>query len=371
MIVLGSSLGQHFADNPKYLFLYLEEHNPNFEYYWITKNKSLYLKINSDRFLYLYSFKGLWILLRAKYLVLSHQINDVFPPLHGGKKIIQLWHGTPLKRLGHDRDALLNSRTKNLLKKVFYTFFPHLYYMKADYIIVAADNQKKIFSSAFRRPENKIFVLGQPRNDILFKKEKISAVYTDKMDFLHNLSSYDKVISWLPTHRHGSSKNIINLLFGYSFNPEEVNRQLKANNSILIIKPHFIEMNVLKDRLKSFSHIHIYDEADPYPLLAFTDILVTDYSSIFFDFSMTKKPIILAPFDYDEYLNNFKDFYYDYNSLLKDYPKVYNWKELMNAIFDEKRMIETQNFLAEFNKFEEGSCKRVKEFLENLVANSL
>ncbi|WP_148206541.1 CDP-glycerol glycerophosphotransferase family protein [Geobacillus thermodenitrificans] len=371
LIVLGSSLGQHFADNPKYLFLYLEKHSPAFEYYWITKNKNLYLKMKSERFLYLYSWKGLWILLRAKYLVLSHQVNDIFPPLHGGKKIIQLWHGTPLKRLGHDRDALLNSKTKNFLKKIFYAVFPHLYYMRADYIIVAADNQKKIFSSAFKLPEKKIFVLGQPRNDILFQKEKISSVYTDKTDFLHTLSSYNKVISWLPTHRHGSNKNIMNLLFDYSFNPKEINRQLKENNSILIIKPHFIELNVLKDKLENFSHIYIYDEADPYPLLSFTDILVTDYSSIVFDFSMTKKPIILAPFDYDEYLNNFKDFYYNYDILLKDYPKVYDWKELMNLIFCEKKIIEGRNFLAEFNQFEGNSCERVVKFLENLVTGSL
>lgn len=371
LIVLGSSLGQHFADNPKYLFLYLEKHSPAFEYYWITKNKNLYLKMKSERFLYLYSWKGLWILLRAKYLVLSHQVNDIFPPLHGGKKIIQLWHGTPLKKIGYDSDDTFNSKTKVILKRVFYTIFPHLYYMKADYVIVAADNQKRIFKSAFRIPEERIVVLGQPRNDILFQKDEISSAHTDKMDFLQTLSSYDKVISWLPTHRHGSNKNILNLLFDYDFNSEKVNQLLKENNSILIIKPHFIEMNLLKNVMGGFSNIYIYDEADPYPLLSFTDVLVTDYSSIFFDFSMTKKPIVFAPFDYQEYLNNFAGFYYNYDELLKDYPKAHNWEELMNVIFYEKKLTTGQNFLKEFNSFEGDSCKRVVEFLENLIANAL
>lgn len=366
IFILGSSLGQHFADNPKYIYMYLERTEPSFDYYWITKNKELYEEKKTKNFLYLYSFRGVYYLLRAKYLVISHQVNDLLPPLHGGKVIIQLWHGTPLKKLGYDRDQSLNNKRKNVLKKIYYTFFGYLYYMKADYVVVSAQNQKKVFSSAFGIRQEKVLVLGQPRNDILLNKQLVDHTYTNKINFLLKLSNYDSVVSWLPTHRHGMDRNIINLIDNYGFDGKKINEELVKSNSILIVKPHFLELEVLKDKLKHFSNIYIYTEADPYPLLAFTDILVTDYSSIFFDFSLTNKPIIFAPFDYNEYVNQFKDFYYDYNLLLKGYPQVYDWECLISALKRYKHTKFETNGLENFNDIKGDSCKEVTSFLERI-----
>ncbi|WP_225049590.1 CDP-glycerol glycerophosphotransferase family protein [Priestia megaterium] len=366
LFILGSSLGQHFADNPKYIYMHLEKANPSFEYCWITKNKELYEKKKSKNFLYLYSCKGIYYLLRGKYLVISHQVNDLFPPLHGRKTIIQLWHGTPLKRLGYDRDQSLNKRSKNTLKKFYYAFFGYLYYMKADYVIVSAQNQKQIFSSAFGIPQENVLVLGQPRNDILLNKQLVDNNYTDKLEFLLELSSYESIISWLPTHRHGMEKGIINLMDDYGFKGEEINERLIHSNSLLVIKPHFLELEVLKNRLQKFSNIYVYTEADPYPLLAYTDILVTDYSSIFFDFSLTNKPIVFAPFDYKEYVNQFKDFYYDYDALLKDYPQVFDWETLIKGLEKYKHIKSETNSLRHFNDIRDNSCKEVTSFLEYL-----
>lgn len=368
LVVIGGSLGKHFADNPKYLFLYLDQNKPKFQYYWLTKNKELCKEMNANNFLYLYTFKGMYILLRAKYLILSHQINDMFPPLHGGKEIIQLWHGTPLKKLGYDRDAELNSSLKNRMKSIFYFIFPYLFYMRANYIIVSAESLIDNFSTAFRLEKSKIIPLGQPRNDILLQPELLNEKYTNNKKFLEELSDYEKVISWLPTHRHGTNKNIVSLLDDYKFDACKFNQQLKCENSMLIIKPHFIELGIIKDKLKGYSNIVVYEEADPYPLLTFTDVLVTDYSSVFFDFYLTERDIIFAPFDYSEYKQNFKDFYYDYDQLLSEYPKVGNWNDLFELVFSKKHLNrgKEQDKLKDFNKYEDGSCQRVVQFIEAL-----
>lgn len=368
LVVIGGSLGKHFADNPKYLFLYLNQNKPNFQYYWITKNKELYREMGANNFLYLYTFKGIYILLRSKYLVLSHQINDMFPPLHGGKEIIQLWHGTPLKKLGFDRDAELNSPLKNRLKSIFYFIFPYLFYMRTDYIVVSAECLINNFSTAFKLEKSKVIPLGQPRNDILLQPGLLNEKYTNNKKFLHELSNYEKVISWLPTHRHGTNKNIVNLLDDYEFDAIKVNQRLKQENSILIIKPHFIELGIIKDKLKGHSNIVVYEEADPYPLLTFTDVLITDYSSVFFDFYLTKRDIIFAPFDYHEYKKNFKDFYYDYDDLLSEYLKANNWNELLNLVWSQEYFNKSKEYkkLQDFNKYTDENCKRVTEFIETL-----
>jgi CDP-glycerol glycerophosphotransferase len=74
---------------------------------------------------------------------------------------------------------------------------------------------------------------------------------------------------------------------------------------------------------------------DMYTLIKDVDILITDYSSIYFDYLLLRKPVILAPFDYKDYMASSRDFYFDYDTTIQG-VRAYNWQEL-SQIIREKR----------------------------------
>ncbi|KAA0776565.1 glycerophosphotransferase [Bacillus sp. BB51/4] len=364
LIVLGSSKGQHFADNSKYLYLYLkdiEEKKVNeLDFYWITKNKELANKYSSDkRFIYGYTLKGMYVLLRARIAILTHSIEDLPSYLMGRKKIIQLWHGTPLKKIGYDADSWNErGKIKNSLKKAINKLFPYMDYMKCNYLVVASDQVKDSFETAFKISKDKMITLGQPRND-LFEEGKV-------VDAESRLAGYQKIISWLPTHRGFSDYTIVDLLKDYKFNEAKINEFLKKKKYLLVIKPHFVEKGELSKYLKGSSNILVYDEADPYPLLTKSEILITDYSSIFFDYMLTDKKIIFAPFDYEFYTKKVANLYYDYKDIVCG-DICLDWEEICDHLDSNgENSTKYKSIKRIFNKYDFGNCERVYEFIKKI-----
>lgn len=363
MIVFGSSKGYHFSDNSKYMYLYMKElerkNSRDLEFYWLTKSKILSNEyIDDERFIYMYSFKGIYTLLRAKIAVLTHSLEDLCPVLMGGKKIVQLWHGTPLKKIGHDADSWSEgSKVKIRLKKILNYLLPYLNYMKCDYLVVSSNKVVSTFVSAFKIPEEKIIVLGQPRNDTF------DSLCTQSNELLRKVQGYKKVIAWLPTHRGYSKYTIVDLMKNYKFDEKKINQFLTENNYLLVIKPHFVEKGKLGEYLKGSSNILIYDEADPYPLLTKVDILITDYSSIFFDYMLTNNQIIFTPFDYQSY-KEYTGLYYEYSEIASG-PICYDWEQVFSSLGKEKNN-NYEIIKRFFNEYDFGNCERVYNFLKKL-----
>lgn len=373
--IFGSSLGYHFADNSKYLFLYTSEHVKEIKSVFISKNQDVvdFLNNNGMTAEYLYSYAGFKTVLRAKKAFISHSVEDIHPILIGGAEIVQLWHGTPLKMIGYDADWISYSsigNIKNFIKRILYTIFPYLYSSRVfDSIIISSDAISPSFKSAFNISESKISITGQPRNDALSPNYQFNIKYFPEIDTLEKLSSqYSHIISWLPTHRKPAPINIINLMNDYNFNINDFNETLSHLNAVLLLKPHFLELEILEEVINNQTNIQIYHHVDPYPLLNYTDILITDYSSIYFDYLVLNKPIIFAPFDMDEYLQNNVGFYYNYEKVTPG-SKCYDWEEIkgeIKSIIDAKIAGEKDPYLESrikvkkvFNKYEDNFSKRI------------
>jgi CDP-glycerol glycerophosphotransferase (TagB/SpsB family) len=363
-IVFGSSSGLHFSDNAKYLFSHLDNSTHNFNSIWLTKNK----KLNDDMHqreknsVYLYTIKGLWILLRAEKAVITHKLDDLCPPFMGGLHIIQLWHGTPLKKIGFDADGWDElSKFKKKLKLLFYRVFPYMNYLHCHSLIISSEKLIPVFSKAFNIKKEKIKILGQPRNDSL----------SEKYNFLSeelNIEEYSQIVSWLPTHRGTSGVGINELLVNFSFDFKEINTFLKEKNMLFVIKPHFVEVENTENIFESYDNIIVYKEADPYPLLQKTDILITDYSSVYFDYLLKDKPIIFTPFDYQFYKDSIAGFYFKYNNVTPG-PKCSNWKEVFYWIENNNKneveySVDRKTIKRDFNKYEDSYSIRVLNFLE-------
>jgi len=118
--------------------------------------------------------------------------------------------------------------------------------------------------------------------------------------------------------------------------------------------------------------MRLVNNVDTYELLARTHILIADYSSVYFDFLLTEKPIIFAPFDYENYIKNDREFYYDYDEVTPG-PKCKDWDDVLDWIakFTKNPSLFLQERIAmknRFHQYQDGqNCKRVYEKITELV----
>ena len=239
------------------------------------------------------------IISRAKYL-----FNDTsFPYFFIKKKeqvYVNTWHGTPLKKMGNDLH--LGKLSQGNVKRNF---------MMSDFILFPNREMEEKMSAAYGLSElyqGKIINSGYPRNSIVLKSEK-----EDEIRKKFNLEN-KKVIAYMPTHRgvvgthqyKGQVDDIEGML-------RYLDAQLKGDE-ILFVKLHsFVRENI---DLSTYSRVKPFPSTlDSYELLSCADVLITDYSSVMFDFLNADKKIILYTYDYDDYLKE-RGMYYD----LCDFP---------------------------------------------------
>jgi len=369
--IIGSSLGLHFADNPKYFYIdYYRRNHFSSNLVWISKSKLIVNNLKEKGYPseYLYSAKGLYIVLRASRAYISHQLDDINGALMGGAQIIQLWHGMPLKKIGYGGDWN-DSNFAGKLKSFVFKWFPYSYYMKCDILFAPSKEAKKTylesFSKSFRNSKisENILLVRQARTFCFDKDFLLTSEFFPEINLLNSFSNkFDKIISWLPTHRAQLGKTIIDVISDSNLNLEGLNNFLESQNYLFVIKPHFLDYNELKNITKVFDFITVYPHVDAYPLLKFTDILVTDYSSVFFDFLLTDRLIIFMNHDFEEYVSATGSFYYNYENLDIG-PICFSWEHVIEVISNHKKYKErfSININHRFQKFSFASNKNVKE----------
>lgn len=335
--LFGSTFGRRFADNPRYLYLYVNQYeSKNIRPIWISHNKKIInlLIANGYEAYYFLSLKGIWYCLRGKVYLFDNYSKDINFWLSNGAVKINLWHGIPLKKIQADNifDRVRHPKTK---KDKFKYFLRRLSDEKpSHYVLTTSDFLIPIFSSAFKT--RNVLVSGYPRNDVLISN-KVKNVLTNEEDnhlkqiktllkSPKNKSNGLKLILYMPTFRQSETKffNVISLQDLQSF--------LYENNFLFCIKLH--PKSKLIDKFNHIENKLIYmidSDADPYTFLNMADILVTDYSSIYFDFLLINKPIIFFNYDFEEYLKNSRELYFNYQQVTPG-EKVSTFNELKNAL---------------------------------------
>ena len=242
-------------------------------------------------------------------------------------KIIQLWHGVPLKKIAYDDKVFsfkhdeysLKWKIKVLLKN---TFFPFLNYVNEPSLIIALSKETQdIFSQAFRIEKDKVVITGYPRNDTLLNNTLIEKIKPEK-----------KKIIYMPTFR-GSVNSDFDLFLQYGFDVEKLDVFLADQNMQLHIKLHPFNhpSDELLEKLELSKNIFFLDHDAIYEIISEYDMLITDYSSIYFDYLLLDRPIIFAPFDKENYLQQDREFYFDYEEVTPG-PKAMNWDEVMKFL---------------------------------------
>lgn len=322
-----------FNDNAKYLFLYAFEHS-GMDCAWLSFNKEVVRQVRSMG-LQAYSLlspKGIWFALRSGYWFFNSYVSDILFCLSGTAKRVNLWHGVPIKQI--EFDVTSGPLTDRYVKQTFRErFFHPEAFCRPDYILAPSERFVNIFSSAFRMPKDHCLQVGVvPRNLLLVTSETARQQFvqryesTQMKDYIALCQQFDTVYIYMPTWRE-SQRNI----FTQSMDLQALNQVLKEKNALLLLKPH---MNTEVDgSVAELSHVRLIDsKSDVYPLLPYTDVLITDYSSVMYDYMlMPSKSILLYLYDYEDYKRNERDFYYpfDENTLGQ---KLYSFDALVQAI---------------------------------------
>ena len=293
---------------PVYKYLVDEKHiNERYEIVWLVKNKEKYADaaLPNHRFLE-YSkpddplkkkFEYLWTLATASALVYSNRLLGKYSK---SQYSLCLMHGMPLKRT---QDIY---RIDDL----------------CDNVVCISDFFEDDLADGFGISKDKLLRVDFPRNDLLFTHKPVPDILKYK--------KYNKVFVWLPTYRknrfqqqYDIEENATGLpLLKNTEDLERVNEWLHQNKCLLIIKPHPIHAKQLKE-LK-MSNIRVLTDrmlaakdVQTNELLGCSDAMITDYSTVYYDYLLTDKPIGLTTDDVNEYIEKRGFFYDDVYSVLK------------------------------------------------------
>lgn len=309
------------VDNAKYLFLLHDWKRDGIDAYWFTNNRQQAEMFRSAGYnaYTKTSLKGLYHLLTSKMFVITHGLGDVNRWAVGNVKLVNVFHGLPYKKIGLDDPK----HKITLLEKLLYPTSIKKY----DLLLTTSPFIEAIFRRSFKVKNDKFVESLLPRNQLLVMPKNEVKKFLEKLNDLHSLSiiekfeKYRNVYMYMPTFRD-SNRDFINDA-GFDFS--RLNDLMKSENSLFVFKLHrATKSKSLKD-VNCFSNLMLLDnKLDVYPLLPFTTGLVTDYSSIYFDYILMKeKRIIFYTFDYEQYKSQDRDFNFDESFMIGEYCKTF------------------------------------------------
>lgn len=355
--VFGAWFGKRYSDNSRYVFDYVNSKEPDITAVWMTSDPLIVQEVRASgkRAYMSNSFAGYWYSARAGLAVVNCGPDDVNAMGIARAKKVQLWHGTPIKKIKFD-DQLNENPPLGFpleLMRVAWRKFVGYLHPKWDIIVAPSAVVASRFESAFRAAREAVKVLGNPRADVIlsYPPKEIPAVKS----FLDQHGA-TRAILFAPTHRKEGHREA-----GYfdGLDSNQLDEALAKHDAVLFAKLHFFHQgqdNVLKGgtRLK---FLRDTDIDDVNYLLPHIDVLISDYSGIIFDFLILDRPVILAPFDIAEYKASDREMYPSYEDFSPG-PKCRNWTEVISEI--DAILTEPDEWCARRRE----ECKRYNEYLD-------
>lgn len=302
----------------------------------------------------------------AKYWI----VNSIMPE-HVSKKrgqiYVQCWHGTPLKKLRYDIEA--TGAVLNTIKEIRKR--NDIDAKRFDYFISPSKYCTEKFISAFNLKalgkEDIIIEKGYPRNDFLFNKtpEDITKI-KEKI----GIPLDKKVIFYLPTFRDNQHTSGVGYTYKMELDLDRFKEKFEEKYVLLFSPHYFIANSIDLSKYEGFViNVARYDEINE--LYLASDIIMTDYSSVFFDFANLKKPMLFYMYDYEIYQGQLRDFYISLDELPG--PIAKNQDELERYLENieeesEKNKEKYQKFNQKYNYLDDGNAsdRVIKEIFKEV-----
>lgn len=325
VVFFESFQGRNYSCSPKAMFEEMRDSGDynDYEFIWSFRNvhrpgKILQKLVGSDKgpkisIVKYETFSYYKALAKAKYWVLNSNTRKFLKPTDE-QVYIQTWHGTPLKKIGLDVPGSdLDYAHEG--EKFSYMISPSKYC-----------SEKLVSAFGLQGREDIVLETGYPRNDALFTfdQAKVNSILREL-----DIPRGKKIILYAPTFRDNKHSEVSGYENASGLDFDKLKEQIGNEYTILFRAHYFVAKNMDFEKYKDFV-IDVSDYEDVNDLYIVSDMLITDYSSVFFDYANLKRPIIFYMYDYEDYKENARDFYLDQNELPGPITKTQG--ELVKAI---------------------------------------
>lgn len=334
-IWLYGGFADKFIDNAKYLFIEANETVKDVTHIWLSNSSDveIFLKEKGYKCCQKKSIKGLYYTLRAKVHIYGSYPNDMASfAFSGGAFLFNLWHGVPLKKIEYDIKVgpLAKLYHPNGVMEQLEVFANNpVGFKKSDAILCPLEDFRYIFKEAFRVHLDNVCIAAYPRTMPFYWSEVRLMNHIEKFEpnelkpLVNKCKQFKQVWIYMPTWRDENPDFLQQAIPDLKILDEVCKKQ----NILFLLKLHI--NTKLPPFIDKWENIVIVPNfLDVYPLLPFTTTLLTDYSSVFFDYQLLQKNIVFYPFDLENYLTQSRGMYFEYQEVAKE-DKVNSFKELI------------------------------------------
>ena len=315
--------------------LELQEHEPEALIQWMVADEDEHARALQLGFTPVYrsSWRGFWSTLRSGQIVVTHGLGDVNRYGVFGAFVVQLWHGAPLKRLHLDSPV-----TTELAAPGFFQALLNRMYRagarEVDLYVAGSALAAGRLRSAFRVAPGKVRVLGDPRDDRLAEcvadEQRLQRSRAEVLNLIDAHSSDPgRLILYAPTWRDGDQDPAI----PHAQEIARIQETLQRLNASLVIRSHPLGegdyAELLGSRVYALPATKLKDVT---PLLGAFDAVITDYSSVAIDFSLTGRPIVWFAPDLDQYFATRG--LYEPLEVTSGGRVAHSWAEALSRLFD-------------------------------------
>lgn len=330
------------------------------------------------------TFKGLWLMLRCKVLFVTHSVamdysfrwSEGFSVLKldlRRRHIINLWHGIPLKKLY----ALWNPQVKERLDRIKYRQVERRHY---EGLIASSQIDSYAMATMFHPIKyDHIWLTGLPRNDFLLRSfEKLPLYLQKQIVVVRQIKNDKRLVTYAPTYRQTAA---VTGSAYYQFSGQEINKLkklLKKHNAVFGFRMHYfrnasnlfnMEKYIDNESIFDLGHQAVSEIA---PIIRESDMIITDYSSVYIEALYKNKPVLSFAYDIEHYKANQDGLLYDMKIAFPG-PVVSDFEELLIKMDEElsgPSLTQTERYqLAQklFYEFKDDqNSKRVVQRINNL-----
>ncbi len=353
-VVFESHMGKQYSDSPKAIYEEMVRQGAPFEAIWSYAGAKPTGFPKEATLVKRWSWPYLRALAQAEYWV----DNQGFPlalAKRPGTTYIQTWHGSALKRMGfHEPRTKAQGRAAQDRFQTAVNRFDHF--------LVRSEHDVRTLAKGFRLRDEVLLRTGYPRNDALVEAHRAEMASGERvrgpLAAELGIDPDKRVLLYAPTFRANADGAVEG--FEFPFDVEEFAERL-GDRFTLLVRTHYLNSVSLPPSVEG-RVIDVSRHHDITPLLALADGLITDYSSVMFDYAVLDRPMLFFAYDYEKYANDIRGTYFDLEEKAPG-PVVATADELLQAIaaFDEadtKYAEARQRFLAEFGEYDRGDAAR-------------
>lgn len=351
VIVFQSFHGKSYSCNPKAIYEELIDSNKNYKSVWVINNLNTDISGNPIK-VRPHSLKYYYYMAIGKFFVNNGNFPDFYEKRQGAVHL-QTWHGTPLKKLGFDIDPTSESYAENTSPALLERN------KRWDYLIGPNDYTSTILKRAFAFNKTTLDI-GYPRNDVLLNRNKEVKIRALKKKL--NIPDDKKIMLYAPTWRDYEFHNGANFQpYQFKFDLDRM-RERFGDEYVLLVRLHYRDaMRIKLEGYEDFVY-NVSSFDDIQELYLISNLLITDYSSVMFDYANLNRPMIFFAYDMPRYATQVRGFYFDFQKEAPG-PIVVSEEKLYHAIDNIERIQHTyrkkyKDFTAKYCHLDDGNASR-------------